>query len=430
MFKYLLSIVKLDRDVLRFCFAWAMIGLIVLGINAVLMNLYVLNLGFDFTFLGNLNGSGQIVWVFAALPAGFIGTRFGLRNSLIAGYVVVILALASFLSVAWLPRSVWATGLFLSNGVIGIGAALILVNAVPYLMAIASKNDRNLAFTFMSALFALMAFVGSLAAGILPGFLISLFAGRLTEAAAYNAVMWLAIPAYLGSVLLLLKSRPDPPVLKETKTVSREAAPIGMLIFLGILFVVQLGSENALQMFLNVYLADDLFVSDTLIGSIFAVARLLPFFLSPLLPFALKRWGSGLTMSVGYLFISACAVLIALIPSVGVAAVGFILFNMAASFNGTARNLFGQESVLPRWRTSVTAVFTIAMAAGGSIVGFGAGRLIELAGFRGIFLSSAILALLGVLLYSGRQRLGRKQPPPIQPEVISDDGSSLTGQNL
>ena len=104
MFKYLMSILKLDRDILRFSFAWGMIGLIVLGINAVLMNLYVLKLGFDFSFLGNLNGSGQIVWVFAALPAGFIGTRFGLRNSLIAGYVVVILALACFLSVAWLPR--------------------------------------------------------------------------------------------------------------------------------------------------------------------------------------------------------------------------------------------------------------------------------------------------------------------------------------
>ena len=343
MFKYLLSILKLDRDVLRFSFAWAMIGLIVLGINAVLLNLYVLKLGFDFSFLGNLNGSGQIVWVIAALPAGFMGARFGLRNSLIAGFVVVIIALAGFLSVAWLPQSAWAPGLFLSNGLIGIGAALILVNAVPYLMAIASEKDRNLAFTFMSALMALMAFLGSLAAGILPGFLMSLFSGRLTEAGAYNAVMWLAIPAYLGSVLLLLKSRPDPAVIKETIQVSHEAAPIGMLIFLGILFVVQLGSENALQMFLNVYLADDLLVSDTLIGTIFAIARLLPFFLSPLLPFALKRWGSGLTMSVGYLLISACAILIAFIPSAGVAAAGFILFNLAANFNGTARNLFGQE---------------------------------------------------------------------------------------
>jgi MFS family permease len=421
MFKYLLSITKLDRDVLRFSFAWGMIGLIVLGINAVLMNLYVLKLGFDFSFLGNLNGSGQIVWVFAALPAGFIGSRFGLRNSLIAGYVAVIIALACFLSVGWLPQTAWAPGLLLSNGLLGIGAALILVNAVPYLMAIASEQDRNLAFTFMSALMALMAFLGSLAAGILPGFLMSLFSGRMTEAGAYNAVMWLAIPAYLGSVLLLLKSRPDPPVVKETIGVSREAAPIGILIFLGILFVVQLGSENALQMFLNVYLADDLLVSDALIGTIFAVARLLPFFLSPILPFALRRWGSGLTMSAGYLLISVCAILIALIPSPWVAAAGFILFNLAASFNGTARNLFGQESVQPRWRTSVTAVFTIAIAIGGSIVGFGAGRLIELAGFRGIFLSSAILALLGVLLYGIRQRLGLKQAPSIQQEVIPNE---------
>ncbi len=88
------------------------------------------------------------------------------------------------------------------------------------------------------------------------------------------------------------------------------------------------------------------------------------------------------------------------------------MFNLAANFNGTARNLFGQESVQPRWRTSVTAVFTIAMAAGGSIVGFGAGRLIELAGFRGIFLSSAILALLGVFLYGIRRRLGGRQAAP------------------
>ena len=61
------------------------------------------------------------------------------------------------------------------------------------------------------------------------------------------------------------------------------------------------------------------------------------------------------------------------------------------------------------------------MAVGGSIVGFGAGRLIEMAGFRGIFLTSAILALLGVILYGIRQRLGLKKAPPIQPQVIPNE---------
>ena len=423
MAAYLLSIFKLDRSILRFVFAWATIGLIVVGINNVLINLYIVKLGFDLSYLGTLNGSMQVVWAISAFPAGYIGARFGLRNSLIAGFVIAALAFACFLSVAWLPRDTWAAGLLLSNCATGVAAALLVVNSVPYLMAITSEKDRNHAFTLMSALGALAAFLGSLAAGILPGVLMGLFADRLNEAGADNAVLWLAIPAFLGAALLLVKARPEPSVIKETTSVVREAAPIGTLVFLGILFVLQLGSENALGMFLNVYFADNLQVSNSLIGTIFALARLLPFFLSPLLPFVLKRWGSGRTMTTGYLLITVCATLIAMIPSAAVAAAGSILFSLAVNFNGTARNLFGQESVQPRWRTAVTAVFTISMATSGSLVGFGAGSLIDAAGFRGIFLASAILGLLVMLLYGAHQRLRIKQAPSTQPEpeVVSNE---------
>jgi MFS family permease len=283
-------------------------------------------------------------------------------------------------------------------------------------MEIAPEKDRNKAFTIQTALVALTAFLGSIAAGILPESLMRLFPG-LSEAGAFNSVLWLGVPAYLISVLLLLKTHALPTTVQEAKHALHGAAPLGLLIFLGVLFGLQIGSENAVGWFMNVYLAGDLKISNMQIGFIFAGARLLPFFFSPLQPLALNRWGSGKTMTFAYIILAACALLIAFFPSVGTAATGFILFSLAASFTSTARTLFGQELVQPRWRTAVAAVLTVSLAAGGSLAGFGAARLIPAAGFRGLFLGSAVLSLLIILLYAARWfRIGR-QAAAVQPEV-------------
>jgi MFS family permease len=205
MLSYLLSITKFDRSVLLYMLAWSMIGFVHLGIYLVLTNLYIIKLGFDLSYVGILNGSGQIIWAIFALPAGMIGARFGLRNSLVAGFAIVSFGMAGFLSIAWLPQPAWTAGLLLSNAFTWIGAAVVVVNGSPYLMAITPEKDRNKAFTLQAALFTLAAFVGSLMAGMLPDFFLGRFPGVVTEAAAYNTVLWLSVPAYLVSAVLLLK---------------------------------------------------------------------------------------------------------------------------------------------------------------------------------------------------------------------------------
>jgi MFS transporter, DHA1 family, multidrug resistance protein len=408
MFAYLLSITRFERSVLLYMIAWSMIGFIHIGINTVLANLYIIELGFDFSFVGTLNGSGLFVWALCALPAGLLSPRFGLRNSMVAGFAVIALGLTSFMCVTLLPISAWAAALLVSNAAVWVGAALIAINGSPYLMAVVSESDRSKAFTLQSALVTLAAFLGSILAGIAPGFLLEQFPFVFDQAAAYRAVLWVGVPAYLGSAVLMWIARAEPPIIKAEQNQRKETAPLGLLIFLGIMFGIQIASENSIAMFANVYFASGLKMSGSLIGTVFASARILPFILSPLLPLIINRWGSGVTMTGSYVLIALCGVFLLFVPTVLAGAVGFILFNLIVHFATTARGLFGQESVQPHWRTSVAAVTTISMAGGGSLVGFMGGRLIEAAGFRALFLSSTVLSLVAVALFASRHWLGYK----------------------
>jgi predicted MFS family arabinose efflux permease len=81
------------------------------------------------------------------------------------------------------------------------------------------------------------------------------------------------------------------------------------------------------------------------------------------------------------------------------AATGFILFNVVISFSFTGRTIFSQETVQPRWRTTVNAVLIISTAVAIGGAGLAGGRIIPTLGFTGMFVIGAALALLAVLLY-------------------------------
>jgi MFS family permease len=422
---YLLSITKLDRSVKLYILAFATIGFIFVGIQGVLTNLYLVGLGLDLKFLGNLTASGMLVWGLFSLPAGMIGTRFGTRAATIVGFVLVSVFFILYLCVAYLPHSLWETGFYVTNMAIWIAASLVTVNGTPYLMAIAPENERNVAFTLGGALNAVTGFAGSLVAGFLPGFLMRISNGSLSQVGAFNIVLWITVPAYLGSAVLLFKARSAPPMeLQETRTETNNRAPWGLLVFLGILFILQLLSENFVNVFINVYFAEALLVTTARIGIIFAVVRLLPFFISPLLPLALNRWGSGWVMTGGYVLMILFLLIMALFPTWQAAAASFILISLVTSLTVTARTIFSQEAVQPRWRTTTSAVLTICMAVATGVAGIAGGRIIPIFGFSLMFFMGAVFAMLAVLQYiawiffsTRRLQLGEPESIPIVDEL-------------
>jgi len=119
-----------------------------------------------------------------------------------------------------------------------------------------------------------------------------------------------------------------------------------------------------------------------------------------LLPLMLNRWGAGRVMTAGYMLMAIFILLMARIPIWQVAAAGFILISLLSNFSMTARNIYSQEIVKPRWRTTVNAVVTICLALSIGVAGMVGGRIIPMIGFSGMFTIGAALALLSVLLYS------------------------------
>ena len=101
-----------NRNIRLFLLAWALVAFAYFGIQGVLLNLYLLRLGFDTQFIGSLIASGQIVWALAALPAGMVGQRIGLRGALITGSILNMFGNGFLLMVEWLPSNALVAGLY------------------------------------------------------------------------------------------------------------------------------------------------------------------------------------------------------------------------------------------------------------------------------------------------------------------------------
>jgi predicted MFS family arabinose efflux permease len=280
-----------------------------------------------------------------------------------------------------------------------------MVNITTYLMNIAPQDQRKQAFTLVGALIALGTMLGNLTGGFLPGFIIQAGNGAVDQRTAYHAVMWLIVFGYLCVAGAVLKARRAQPVLEEGSIELHEKAPVGLLLFLGLMFVIQLFSEGSFMTFMNLYLSKELAISTGVIGSVYAAGNPLIILCSPLLFLFFKRLGAGRTLASGYAVICTCALPLAFFGLPVAAFAGTIFCMLATNFNGTARNLFGQESVAPRWRAIASAVNGVSWALGNALAALLGGRIIAGTGYQALFLTSAAAALTSILLYGVYERV-------------------------
>src|SRR5690606_16661039 len=134
MLAYLSALRLLNRDIRFLLGMWALTAFAYFGIQGVLLNLYLLRLGYGPEFIGLLIGSGQLVWAAFALPAGMIGQRLGLRTALLAAHPLLAIGGGGILWAEHLPAAWQTAGLMAAWTVMWLGASLMTVNATPYMM--------------------------------------------------------------------------------------------------------------------------------------------------------------------------------------------------------------------------------------------------------------------------------------------------------
>ncbi len=104
---YLDKLRLFTRDVRLFLITAAVLGFTVFGgITPVLLNLYLLRLGYGPEFIGIVNAALPLAVMVFSLPAGIMGRRWSVRRMMVAGLAIAgvgcgLLPLAELLPTAW-----------------------------------------------------------------------------------------------------------------------------------------------------------------------------------------------------------------------------------------------------------------------------------------------------------------------------------------
>ena len=374
------------------------------GVFAVLLNLYLIRLGYGPEMIGLINSAGTLTFALASLPAGALGSRFGSRAMLLIGIAMMLvgcllLPLADALAIdARLP---W---LITFNIGIYLGLALFFVNTAPFIIGAIAPGDRSKVFSIQTALMSLAAFAGSLFGGFLPPLFASMLASDLSQPAPYRYALILAGIAMLPSLLAIRAVRtPDEPgdiaVAPGGAPLNAAGAIFGLLLIMALVRLLQVAGLAATSTFFNVYLDQALMLPTAQIGAIIAAGRLLAVPAALATSTLTNRFGTRsvvIWVTVG----TALSMLpIALVPHWSAAGISFIGVVGLSWIRYAASIVYFLELVPPSRRALVSGVTEMAAGICFTLVTFGGGFVIASFGYNILFLAGAAITGLSALAF-------------------------------
>jgi MFS family permease len=397
----------LSPAVARYFVTIAVVGFAVDGgVYAVLLNLFLLRLGYGPEQIGLVNAAGTLTFALSSLPAGALGARWGSRRILLIGLSLMLVgcvllpfadALAPARRLPWLIANVV---------VLYLGLALYFVNTAPYVMSVVSAAQRNQIFSLQTALLSLASFVGSLIGGFLPSTLAALLGASSEQPAPYRYALVLAGLAMIPAMLAIwgaqsgAEPQDDTPAAASVASASTAAAPIvGLLTLIALVRLLQVSGLAALTTFFNVYLDTELLLPTAQIGAIIACARLLGVPAALTTSTLTARFGNRAVVIAASLGTALSILPVALIPHWGAAGLSFIGVVAISWIRYASSLVYFLELVPPTRRAMVSGVTEMAAGITFTVLTFGGGYAIALFGYRSLFLAGAMLTGLSALVF-------------------------------
>jgi MFS family permease len=405
---YLDKLRLFSRDVRLVLITAALLGFTVFGgIYPVLLNLYLLRLGHGPEFIGLVNAAFMLALGGFCLPAGGLGGRWGVRRMMIAGLCLVVAGYGLLPLAEFIPTTLQAGWVLASYLLGGLGLALYIVNANPFLMGTTSSEERSHAFSVQTALWPLAGFAGSLVGGLLPGLFASVLALSLDNPAPYRYPLWIAAVALIPAVVVMSATREIGSAHTQGTVADAGPAPYGLIALMALVVLLQVAGEGAARTFFNVYLDAGLHVPTAQIGVLSAAGQLLAVPAALATPLLMTRWGKERTFVLGSLGMALSLLPLALIPHWGAAGLGLMGMMALGSIARPANTVYHQEIVSPGWRAAMSGATTMAAGLSWSVMAFGGGYLITALGYRSLFLTGAGLTVAGALLFWAYFRVPR-----------------------
>jgi MFS family permease len=405
----------LNRDARLYLASRTLLGLAVRGgVYSVVLNLYLLRLGYGPELIGLVNGASSVMTALLSLPLGALGSRperrpWSTLQAMLAGLLLDLagygaVPLTESLPVAW--RTAW---LIASQALTGLGMALYLVHSTPYLMRVTGPEERDHAFSVQSALWPLAAFAGSLIGGALPGFWCRVLGLSLDQPAPYRYTLFVGVALLAPCLVPLALARdtgsdPEPvghaPRSLDPATPVRSPAPLPLALFAPIVAVgvLRIAGESAVRSFYNVYLDVAYGLPPAQIGAWMAVGPLIAAFAAMLSPLVSGRWGRRRTVAGGAVCTGLLLLPLALIPHPLAAGISWFGLTTMVAIVRPPFMVYTQTSVGPRWQALMSGATNLAAGLGSSLIQLTGGYAVAALGYQRFFLfPAALFCLAGVV---------------------------------
>ena len=370
-----------------------------MGIISVLLNLYVIRLGYGPAFIGLLNGLAIVAAAGASPVAGALGRRWGARKTMLTGLGIGVVGGLLLPLADLLPKDLTAGWLVGSNAIAFVGGILFYVNLTPYLGAVTAPRERSVAFSVRFSLQWLGSSIGSMIGGVLPGAFAFLAGESLSNPGPYRYSLLVGAVLGLGAVLFLLRGRE---VRAETG-VGRAGAsgptPWKLLILVGLVSFMLTPAEAVAWVFFNAYADTVLRVTTSQIGFTVAAAQFLGVPVALTMPAVASRLGTGRAAAVAAFGIGLSLLPIALIPNFAAAGLGYVGILVCGAILAPALNVYLTEITSSEWLSSATGASLLGTTVSFALAAFGGGYVITILGYREFFLIAAGLTAAGVLVF-------------------------------
>lgn len=412
------------RNARLFLVTLGLATLIIDGVYAVVFNLYLLRLGYDAAFVGQINSAGLLTFAVASLPAGELGKRWGSRRAMIAGLFVVLAgSLALPFAGVFLPE--WQSGwLMTAYVVMFLGYAIFFVNGVPFLMGATTPEQRNHAFAAQTAIFSIAAFFGGIMGGTLPALFARLSGTTTADPTPYRVPLVVAALLLIPGIVAAARTTQDLPprrprsrinLLKRLGTFDRRY--LELLAVISVVRILQVGGMASANTFFNVYMDQSLHVPTAQIGAIAALARIVSVPAALSVAVLATRWGQRNLVIMSGVATVISLLPLALLPFWGAAAAGFIGVTAAASIRYPAFLVYSMEMVTEEQRPTMSGLSEMTAGVAFSSMALIGGYVITNVGYAAHFLLGAVAVTLGTIVFAVYFRKPRgvmvRQPVPM-----------------
>tara|TARA_Y100000588_G_scaffold336881_3_gene378001 strand:+ start:2665 stop:3945 length:1281 start_codon:yes stop_codon:yes gene_type:complete len=390
----------LSRDVRLYMLASAIVGFTIFGgIETVILNLYLLRLGYGSRFIGWVNATGALTNTLIALPLGLLGLRVSRRRMMMTGMLTMATGMGALPFAEYLPGHLTRVWLLVTRGIGYLGMGVFQIGGTPFLIGATRPGERNQAYAFHTAIGPLAGLAGGLVGGLLPSFFAGLAGVGLSDTGPYRQTLW-TTALFLIPGFFLVRATTETHPAQQLRTERRNSSvPLIIFVLIFLSGFLQLAGERVARTYFNVYMDMGFQTSPSFIGSFWSMGHCLSVATALLSPYLCKRWGIVNVSILGAFGMVTSLLLMTWLThpyAVGLAFVSLIGF---AAIRRPAYTVHHQELISPAWRPTMAGTTSFSAGSSEFTMALLGGYTIASVGFAPLFQTGALLTAVGAALF-------------------------------